>query len=91
MNDFEKLIEDDRLDAQERQLVEKIREIQREYEQVAKPYVDRLVYIRSIRPPAPIYYSVTMPIPNRAPAALTQDASNATTTGPRATSASDGK
>lgn len=42
---------DDHVDAEERYLIDAINALRREYEQAAKPYVDRLVYLRSIRAP----------------------------------------
>lgn len=41
---------EDQLDAEERFLIDQIRTLQLEYEKAAKPYVERLVLIRSLRP-----------------------------------------
>ena len=43
------------LDEIEAQAVRQIDAIRREYEARIKPYIDRLVMIRSLRPPQPIY------------------------------------
>lgn len=42
------------LDVEECYMLERIRELRLQYEAAIKPYVDRLVYLRSIRPQPPI-------------------------------------
>jgi len=47
---------DDDLGVQEeRHLLDILAQIRRAHEEAAKPYVDRLIAIRSLRPPAPIF------------------------------------
>ncbi len=43
---------DDEAQDEERALIEHIEQIKREFERAAKPYVDRLVYLRSLRVPS---------------------------------------
>lgn len=43
----------DPLDAEERYMIDAIRALQCEYEKAIKPYADRLVYLRSLRPHPP--------------------------------------
>lgn len=45
---------DEHMDEQERFLVGMIQSIQEQYQQAAKPYVERLVYLRSLRPMPPM-------------------------------------
>ena len=42
---------------EEQYLIEQIRLIQQQYEKAAKPFVDRLIYLRSIELPRPIFIS----------------------------------
>jgi NADH:ubiquinone oxidoreductase subunit D len=46
------------LDAEERYHLERVHELRLAYEAAAKPYVDRLVYLRSIRPQVPFVITV---------------------------------
>jgi hypothetical protein len=46
------------LDAEERYHLERIHELRLQYEAAIKPYVDRLVYLRSIRPQVPFVITV---------------------------------
>jgi hypothetical protein len=43
---------------EEKQLIEMISMIQRDYQKQIQPYVDRLVLLRSRQPPPPIYISL---------------------------------
>jgi hypothetical protein len=46
------------LDAEERYHLERIHELRLAYEAAIKPYVDRVVYLRSIRPQPPIFITL---------------------------------
>jgi hypothetical protein len=46
------------LDAEERYHLERIHDLRLQYEAAIKPYVDRLVYLRSIRPQPPIFITL---------------------------------
>jgi len=49
---------DEDMDEQERLLVGMIRDIQEQYHRAAKPYVDRLMYLRSLRPMPPMIITI---------------------------------
>ena len=43
---------------EEQYLVEQIRLLQQQYEKAAKPFVDRIIYLRSIELPRPIVFPI---------------------------------